>query len=82
MLMLASCLQTNGRILATGNDIPEQIHEVRSYMGCCPQHNILWNELAVWEHVQIIGRIGDMNSAEIQQSEDVLLFQCRFSQDG
>ena len=51
--------------MVRGCPIPEQIRAIRSSMGFCPQHNILWDELTVLEHLDLFGTIGGMQYAQI-----------------
>ncbi|CAE8744011.1 unnamed protein product [Polarella glacialis] len=74
MLMLTGCLsQTSGKMSVNGFDIPEQLREIRSSMGFCPQHNILWDELTVEEHIEFFGRIGGMSFDALRARGDELL---------
>ncbi len=42
---------TRGKITVRDKDIARNIHRVREEMGLCPQHNILFSELTVKEHL-------------------------------
>ncbi len=34
-----------------------QMSEIRKNMGVCPQYNVLYNELTVYEHLALFGKI-------------------------
>ena len=36
-----------------GMSIAEDMHEIRRNLGVCPQHDILFPELTVMEHLQV-----------------------------
>ena len=48
---------TSGTALITGHDINDDIEGVRSSLGLCPQHNILWDTLTVEEHLQFFAQV-------------------------
>eukprot|EP00931_Biecheleriopsis_adriatica_P026503 TRINITY_DN16131_c0_g1_i3.p1 TRINITY_DN16131_c0_g1~~TRINITY_DN16131_c0_g1_i3.p1 ORF type:complete len:1463 (-),score=263.39 TRINITY_DN16131_c0_g1_i3:88-4389(-) len=74
MLMITGCLpQSSGNIIVKGHSIPEQVRAVRSSIGFCPQHNILWDELTVEEHIHTFGRIGGMTLQEASARGESLL---------
>lgn len=48
---------TSGTALINGCDIRTNMDEARSSMGFCPQHNILFDELTVREHILFYSRL-------------------------
>lgn len=56
---------TSGRVTVYGKDVAGQLHEVRESMGVCPQHDVLWNDLTVREHLQFFARTKGVPSAKI-----------------
>lgn len=48
---------TSGTMNIFGRDVSTQLGEVRKDLGVCPQHNVLWPELTVREHLQIFSEI-------------------------
>ena len=48
---------TSGSMNIFGRDVSTQLSEVRSDLGVCPQHNVLWPELTVYEHLRIFADI-------------------------
>lgn len=39
---------------------------IRHFMGVCPQHNILYDQLTVEEHLQLFGVFKGMTSDELE----------------
>lgn len=48
---------TNGTAIVNDYDIQRNIDEVRSSLGLCPQHNVLFDELTVREHLYFFGKV-------------------------
>uniref|UniRef100_A0A182J4R4 ABC transporter domain-containing protein n=1 Tax=Anopheles atroparvus TaxID=41427 RepID=A0A182J4R4_ANOAO len=48
---------TSGTALVNGYDIRKDIEGVRFSLGLCPQHNVLFNELTVAEHLQFFAQL-------------------------
>lgn len=46
---------TEGRILIDGRDIRDNTSEIQSSFGLCPQHNLLFTDLTVMEHLIFFG---------------------------
>lgn len=51
---------TSGTATVNGYDIRTEVEQVRSSLGLCPQHNVLFNELTVEEHLYFFGRLKGM----------------------
>jgi len=51
---------TNGQMLAYGRDVRRDLAEVRKQLGVCPQHDVLWPELTVEEHLRIFAEIKEV----------------------
>lgn len=72
MAMLTGMLPpTSGTAIVNGKDICEDMATVRNSLGLCPQHNILFDELTVGEHLEFYSRLKGMRKegveAEIQK---------------
>lgn len=64
---------SSGTAYLNGKDIRTEIDEARSSLGLCPQHNILFDELTVEEHIIFFARLkGIKGKREI--SEEVLRY--------
>ncbi|XP_052897147.1 phospholipid-transporting ATPase ABCA3-like [Anopheles moucheti] len=48
---------TSGTALINGHDIRTDIEGVRSSLGLCPQHNVLFDEMTVDEHLKFFSRL-------------------------
>lgn len=49
-----------GTAFINGKDIRTEIEEARNSLGLCPQHNILFDELTVKEHIIFFARLKGM----------------------
>lgn len=58
MQMLTGMFQpSSGTAYLNGKDIRTEIDEARQSLGICPQHNILFDELTVCEHIEFFSRL-------------------------
>ncbi|XP_055298016.1 phospholipid-transporting ATPase ABCA3-like isoform X5 [Sitodiplosis mosellana] len=57
---------TSGTAIINGHDIRTNIQKARSSLGYCPQHNILFDELTVREHIEFYGRLKGLSQADVQ----------------
>lgn len=48
---------SSGTALVGGYDIVRQMNEVRRSLGLCPQHDVLFDELTVAEHIVFFSRV-------------------------
>ncbi|XP_056156372.1 phospholipid-transporting ATPase ABCA1-like [Lampris incognitus] len=48
---------TSGTALINGCDIHTEMENIRKHLGMCPQHNVLFNELTVEEHIYFYARL-------------------------
>ena len=48
---------TSGNILINDKDIVENTTEARSVLGYCPQHNLLFEDLTVNEHLKFFSKL-------------------------
>jgi len=56
--MLVGLFQASGgAMFVDGYDLSRDIDTVRSEMGVCPQHNIMWDSLTVADHLYFYGRL-------------------------
>ena len=53
---------TEGEASVYGKDIKTEIDEIRTIMGVCPQHNILYDYLTVREHLELFAVFKGMDS--------------------
>mmetsp|Transcript_8335 Transcript_8335/g.20560 ORF Transcript_8335/g.20560 Transcript_8335/m.20560 type:complete len:2192 (-) Transcript_8335:64-6639(-) len=57
---------TSGEITIFGKAVPQQLKEVRASMGMCPQHNVLWPELTVLEHMRLTAGLKGIKGADAE----------------
>lgn len=58
---------TTGTAIVGGSDIRTNIQGVRQSLGLCPQHNILFDELTVKEHLYFYSRLKGCNKKEAEK---------------
>ena len=67
--MLCGLLEiTKGSAISFGKDITSQIAEIRKDLGVCPQHNILFDDLTVKEHIELFACFKGMDSKKIPEA--------------
>ncbi|UJR09005.1 hypothetical protein I4U23_013254 [Adineta vaga] len=64
---------TSGRVTIQGLDNQSQIEEVRHYLGFCPQYDILYDELSVEEHLELIAKMRHMEKERMKESIETIL---------
>ncbi|XP_030607370.1 retinal-specific phospholipid-transporting ATPase ABCA4-like [Archocentrus centrarchus] len=65
---------TSGTAFINGRDIRTDIDIIRTSMGMCPQHNILFNHLTVEEHILFYSLLKGRTQAEAEREvEDMLV---------
>uniref|UniRef100_A0A8C5HDU1 P-type phospholipid transporter n=1 Tax=Gouania willdenowi TaxID=441366 RepID=A0A8C5HDU1_GOUWI len=57
---------TSGTALINGYDIRTDMDSIRKCLGMCPQHNVLFDELTVEEHIYFYARLKGCSSSEVQ----------------
>lgn len=48
---------TSGTILIDDNDIQNNMDKVRNYIGICPQHDLMFYDLNVYEHLAFFAKV-------------------------
>jgi len=66
---------TSGDALIFGRSIVTDMNHIRTDLGMCPQHNILWDYLTVLEHLYCYGRLKGIRpfSKLKQMAEDLVM---------
>ncbi|TMS02487.1 ATP-binding cassette sub-family A member 1, partial [Larimichthys crocea] len=64
---------TSGTALINGYDIHVDMDSIRKYLGMCPQHNVLFNELTVEEHIYFYARLKGLSSKEVKIEMDQMI---------
>ena len=44
---------TEGDAMIAGHSIRTEMDDVRQQLGVCPQHDVLWEQLTVYEHLAL-----------------------------
>lgn len=58
---------SSGNATAFGYDIESQIEQIRQFMGVCPQHDILFDNLTVKEHLVMFANFKGMDAGVIEE---------------
>lgn len=67
MAMLTGMIPpTSGTAIVNGKDICQDLVSVRNSLGLCPQHNILFDELTVEEHLEFYCRLKGMRKEGVE----------------
>lgn len=61
---------SSGTAIVNGRNIRTDIEAVRHSLGLCPQHNILFDELTVREHIEFFGRLKGLDRQAIRLEVD------------
>ena len=64
---------TEGSTKVFGMDVVEKLEEVRKIMGVCPQHDILFDDLTVKEHLELFAVFKGVNKKDIPQEVDKII---------
>ncbi|CAD8172616.1 unnamed protein product [Paramecium pentaurelia] len=56
---------TEGEATVFGYDVETQIEEIRQFMGVCPQHDILFDNMTVKEHLEMFATFKGMKPEDI-----------------
>ena len=59
LLLLGLFPPTSGTATVGGFDIVDEMIEVRRSIGLCPQHNVLFDEMTVKEHIKFFGEVSN-----------------------
>ncbi|KAK7870569.1 hypothetical protein R5R35_009078 [Gryllus longicercus] len=57
---------TSGSALVNGYDVVTDIDAARDSLGLCPQHNVLFDELTVREHLYFFGKLKGLTGKELE----------------
>ena len=59
---------TSGEMSVFGRDVGGELAEIRRDLGVCPQHDVLWPDLTVREHLQLYGALKGVPPAEREEA--------------
>ncbi|KAL0841224.1 hypothetical protein ABMA28_014958 [Loxostege sticticalis] len=64
---------TRGSVWVAGYDMTWNASDARSHIGLCPQHNVLFNELTVKEHLEFFSRLKGFQGEQLNTEIDTLI---------
>ncbi|KAM6949618.1 phospholipid-transporting ATPase ABCA1 [Aplochiton taeniatus] len=64
---------TSGTALINGQDIRTDMDSIRKHLGMCPQHNVLFNDLTVEEHIYFYARLKGGSKDQVQMEMDQMI---------
>ena len=64
---------TSGNAFLLNQDIKNNMDDLRQHIGLCPQHDILYPDLTILEHLQIFGQLKNMKTDEMKLQIDNLI---------
>ncbi|XP_060066261.1 phospholipid-transporting ATPase ABCA3-like [Ylistrum balloti] len=64
---------TSGTAIINGSDIRKDIEGVRKSLGLCPQHNILYDNLTVEEHLWFFAKLKGCPSDQVKKEIDDII---------
>jgi ABC-type multidrug transport system ATPase subunit len=59
---------TSGTAYVNGLDVTTSINEVRQSLGVCPQHDLLFENLTVMEHIQLYASLKGVQRADVEDA--------------
>ncbi|XP_062373279.1 phospholipid-transporting ATPase ABCA1-like isoform X2 [Sardina pilchardus] len=64
---------TSGTAIINGYDIRTDMDSIRKHLGMCPQHNVLFNDLTVEEHIYFYARLKGRSKKEVDMEIDQMI---------
>ncbi|XP_014062403.2 phospholipid-transporting ATPase ABCA1 [Salmo salar] len=64
---------TSGTAFINGYDIRTDMDTIRKHLGMCPQHNVLFNDLTVEEHIYFYARLKGRSRDEVKTEMDQMI---------
>eukprot|EP00913_Durusdinium_trenchii_P025474 g23912.t1 len=66
------CLACQGRVTIHGFDVAQHPEEARRFLGVCPQHDILFDELSADDHLRLACSLRGVHIGSVQAAQDLL----------
>ncbi|EFA79499.1 hypothetical protein PPL_07550 [Heterostelium album PN500] len=66
---------TGGDAFIDGHSIASQMSQVRNVIGVCPQHDVIWKELTVFEHLKIYAALKGITSKHVDEEAEKMAFE-------
>ncbi|XP_041925671.1 phospholipid-transporting ATPase ABCA1 [Alosa sapidissima] len=64
---------TSGTAIINGYDIRTDMDSIRKHLGMCPQHNVLFDDLTVEEHIYFYARLKGRSKKEVDIEIDQMI---------
>ena len=64
---------STGSALVMGKDVGSEMSEIRKDLGVCPQHDILFADLTVREHLELFGTFKGVHGGDLKKSVDDMI---------
>lgn len=64
---------SSGTAIVNGFDIRYDVENLRNSLGLCPQHNVLFDELTVSEHIRFFSKLKGLDESKIAEEIDKYL---------
>ena len=64
---------TSGDVIIEGVSLVQNLREIRKKISLCPQHDLLFPNLTVWEHLQFYGKLNGNSGQTLNQQCKSLL---------
>nr|CDS20850.1 ATP binding cassette sub family A [Echinococcus granulosus] len=66
-----------GTAYVYGQDINYEMPEIRNHLGLCPQHNILFDNLSVAQHIRFYGYLKGLSKDEVEKEVNQFLVELK-----
>jgi ATP-binding cassette subfamily A (ABC1) protein 5 len=73
-IMICDEKQTYGMVMIAGQQIKTSISSIFQLIGYCPQHDALWKEITLREHLNLYAAIRGISSIEMESVCSQLVF--------
>eukprot|EP01118_Nematostelium_gracile_P008164 TRINITY_DN2698_c0_g1_i3.p1 TRINITY_DN2698_c0_g1~~TRINITY_DN2698_c0_g1_i3.p1 ORF type:complete len:600 (+),score=136.61 TRINITY_DN2698_c0_g1_i3:37-1800(+) len=58
---------SSGTAYINGNNLSDDLDKIRTMMGICPQHDVLWDNLTAKEHLKFYGTIKNLKGSKLKE---------------
>ncbi len=65
-MLSGSITATSGEALLYGRYLSRDVDDIRKITGCCPQHDVLFNDMTAREHIEFYAGIKGIRTENIQ----------------
>ncbi|XP_049520632.1 uncharacterized protein LOC125944311 [Dermacentor silvarum] len=72
---------TSGRVFVCGYDVVKHTDLARATIGFCPQRDLLFSDLTVWEHLMYFGTLKQMHPGPLKSAAEDMLVAANLEDD-